>query len=295
MTGTLVRRVGNEEIYICPFCTKRRGSPDRSGHLYSNIINKFFICHRCGAKGRNVSIASNTHALPLPANNLLDYLDSLYEADEEDRTHPESGSLPPGVTPILTNSLAHDYLRGRGISNSDIVFYSLLDLPAEGRVLIPIYVDNNIRYWMTRSYINTTPKYKNSPTPKYNVIFNYDHARYYNTVVVCEGAFSAINVGRNAVALLGKYASFGQIKLLSELPCKRIVVLLDGDALDSSLDLAGKLSYYRDVHICPLPYDKDPADYTRDAILSIIDSCSIRYELSSELRLRLDQELHAGR
>lgn len=45
-----IKRVGVEEVYRCPFCGDSKNP--RTGHLYVNVREGVYYCHRCHAKGR---------------------------------------------------------------------------------------------------------------------------------------------------------------------------------------------------------------------------------------------------
>jgi DNA primase len=102
-----------------------------------------------------------------------------------------------------------------------------------------------------------------------HVLFNHQRAAACSTVVITEGVFDAMRVGRSAVCLFGKHASQTQISLLVELGLtRRLVVMLDPDASDDAEALAESLvEVCPDVRIATLPEGrKDPGEATRDEI-----------------------------
>ena len=129
------------------------------------------------------------------------------------------------------------------------------------------------------------PKYWTNPgLPKGRVFFNFDWAKQSDLVVVTEGVFDSMAVGRCGVATLGKGVSKNQVNRLKEWPL--VVLLLDpGDAdkemvtltYDLGRDtrvLPVKLSGYKDAGEAPR-YEiwKQIADY---ALASRIDLTSLK-------------------
>jgi DNA primase len=86
------------------------------------------------------------------------------------------------------------------------------------------------------------PKYFTMPgLDKGKIFYNYDWARQSNMVVVCEGVFDAIAVGRCAVAAFGKGLTDEQVNMLRAY-WDLVVVLLDpGDAEKEMIALSKKL------------------------------------------------------
>ena len=86
---------------------------------------------------------------------------------------------------------------------------------------------------MVAVMIALPPKYFTAPGfPKGQSLFNLDWASKSEVVVVCEGTFDAISVGRSGVAALGKGVTEYQARMLVNTPgWKLIILLLDpGDA-----------------------------------------------------------------
>lgn len=159
---------------------------------------------------------------------------------------------------------------------------------ADDRIVIPIYMNNILVGWQCR-YIGDLnwkktriSKYYSMPNmPRSLMLYNYDNAIKFPFVVVCEGPSDVWRVGNFSVASFGKHLSSNQIELL----CKSwkggaIVILMDGDAWDQSLELEKKLVAAKyDGHIISvrLPKDRDPGSLDNDLILDyIVNQCSYK-------------------
>lgn len=111
-----------------------------------------------------------------------------------------------------------------------------------GRIIIPIYMHGELVGWQARFpgerdwSKNRIPKYYGLPgMPKRLMLYNYDRAKQYRTVVIVEGVTDVWKVGGPAVALLGKKAHPLQRKLLSEFDAA--VLALDPDASEDAAAL----------------------------------------------------------
>ena len=106
---------------------------------------------------------------------------------------------------------------------------------------------------------NSKFKYKNPPMSKdtvgFELFINWDEP-----IVLCEGAFDAISVRRNAIPLFGKFPSKTLVKRLVEKKVKTIYVALDKDAKQDAIKLSkflmdcGISTYLLDMK------DKDPSE-----------------------------------
>jgi DNA primase len=94
--------------------------------------------------------------------------------------------------------------------------------------------------------------------------------------VVVEGVFDAFRVGPRAVALLGSSLSFQQQQMLQNWWGKGAVcLLLDPDAIedmDRMLQLLGKKQYRWGAFKVELPDGKDPDDFSREDLWSLIST-----------------------
>ena len=130
------------------------------------------------------------------------------------------------------------------------------------------------------------PKYFTSPgLQKSSILFNSDWAMNSGVVVVTEGVFDAIAVGRCGVATLGKQVSSEQVSRLNR--WKLVVLLLDPDAAKEQSGLADRfandvlvvqvhLHGYKDAGECPrdelwrqIEASVDTNPYIRNAGMSL--------------------------
>jgi hypothetical protein len=93
-------------------------------------------------------------------------------------------------------------------------------------VVIPIEAD----YWQARAIFNwVVPKYINPVSPSSVAIFNSQALTVFPEIIVCEGAFSAMAAGRNAIGLVGKQAPADKMaRLVNSLPQSFILTIEPG-------------------------------------------------------------------
>jgi hypothetical protein len=108
----------------------------------------------------------------------------------------------------------------------------------KNRIIIPSYDSfGELNYFIARAFsYRTKPKYLNPEAEKQEIIFNEDKINWDATIYLVEGVFDHIVIP-NSIPLLGKFVSS---KLFNELYNKasaNIVILLDADAYDDSIEL----------------------------------------------------------
>jgi len=79
-------------------------------------------------------------------------------------------------------------------------------------------------------------------------------------VILCEGAFDAIAIKRNAIPLFGKTIPKSLMLKLVESQVKTVYLALDNDALKQAIEYSQTLLYYgKEVYLIELQ-GKDPSD-----------------------------------
>lgn len=221
------------DYYDCPFCGESRG---RLGVLRDRGI---FHCFNCNASGR-------LRDLPSLERFEEKIRRKLVLPSAKDHPVPFAVTLPFGWKPISEESMAHKYLRNRGITAKEIynyeIGYTITGIFAQ-RIIIPIRKAGIIRYFVGRTYINDTPKYMNAAAPKTDLVFRTFEGKQ-KEVVICEGIFDAISTGRvlPSIALLGKTATSSQLETIKRLADKAII-MLDADAKIDGFKLNEQIKY----------------------------------------------------
>jgi|TARA_R110000803_G_scaffold127336_2_gene194785 hypothetical protein len=158
---------------------------------------------------------------------------------------------------------AYNYLRKRNISDVMISKYSIgytTEGPYRGRIIVPSFDKNEeINYFVSRSYVGHKNKYKNPEAEKDKIIFNEHLINWEEDVYLVEGVFDMFFVP-NSIPLLGKNVSDKLWGILYDNSKKHIVICLDGDAWKDSEKLYRKLDGGKlngKIRLLKVPQDKD--------------------------------------
>jgi len=247
---------------------------DRKKHLYVNLAKAKFFCFKSGIAGSlnylfallGVELQEVPVHIETTLNDLRQRISSL-GAPQEKFTIPKA-ELPEWYQPVTSGSGVHRYLRGRGVPDVDIIWYSVGEGTGEmdGWVILPnLSKSGECEYWVARNIHHKT--YHNpSVDRRFHVLF-LEKALSVSPgeVTVCEGVFSALAAGRDAVAALGKFITDDQIRRMWDAGVRKVNLALDGDAWDETLDTAERAVIIGlEVNIIPLPADMDPGDMGRE-------------------------------
>ena len=143
-------------------------------------------------------------------------------------------------TPDYRNAM--HYLKTRGITLFDIIRYRIGYAESgaySGKIIIPSYDSTGqLNYFVSRAFYKNDPyKHKNPKISKdiigFEMLINWNEP-----IILCEGAFDAITIKRNAIPLFGKIINPTlQIKIIEE-HVKDIYICLDQDAFKNAMDIA---------------------------------------------------------
>lgn len=190
------------------------------------------------------------------------------------------------------------YLQGRGITLDQIIEHNIAyvingycykptptgehkKIPLKNSVIFFTYnAKGKYIYWNTRS-IEPNPYLKsiNAPTReselgKRDVIFNLNRAMNEKMVVINEGVFDALTYRQYGIATFGKQVTEEQITLIREnIPVTTpIMIMLDSDAIESSITLASKL-YITHKKVYVIPHgDKDANDMGTEEAFKLLQN-----------------------
>ena len=287
---------GGAELRVnCPFCASNVGSEDTKQHLHVNVGRDICHCFRCGYSKSWVSLVMDymgvdyshalgeLYAIPDPADfeALKEALSERKEFKEEFATLPHDFKFleKPWKTPLQT--AASMYMKSRGFNLSMCIDYELGVAESLGyRVIIPI----EDGYWQARAiYSFLVPKYINPQVESRHVLFNADALLQYDEVVICEGALSAMAVGHNAIALIGKTATEEKLKRLRISKVEHFIITIEEGAGRAMIVLADALKGHG-KEVTVWQYDHgDPADSDEFTEKS--------YDLKTKLKILMDGTL----
>ena len=182
-----------------------------------------------------------------------------YSSEYDNTKVVEQVELPKEFKPLYehSNSIkrkhALNYLLSRGLRVEDVVKYNIVyceDGEYQDKIIIPSYDERGkLNFFVGRSFYETNFKHKNPRVSKdiigFDLLVNWD-----TPIVLCEGAFDAIAIRRNAIPLFGKTIQSELEKKIIGNQVKKLYICLDSDALKNALGLAEKfMSYGIQTHL----------------------------------------------
>lgn len=265
----------------CPFCAERAGSEDYKQHLQISLNKEACHCYRCDYAASWIGLVMDVmecsyafalgHLYIVPKPN-LDLLADRFakQPSKASRIRSTEFILPQGYIPLIGAGkrdsqaiYAKRYLRKRGFGPEYWKKYQLGVLG--GRVLIPI--EGN--FWQARAIFPfQQPKYMSPTDSAADVIFNARALYRYSECVICEGAFSAMAVGDNAVALVGKNPTKEKVQRLAQAHVQRYIITVENKAKANMMELADLLTANgKQITLWMYKNDTDPADWGKPEAL----------------------------
>lgn len=246
--GKSQKRARDNYAFHCPFCNHRK--PKLEINMVTNEEGKnFWECWVCKTRGQ--SIYSLIKQLKLPKTEAQEVLKYVKKGRKYEYTNEQVVELPKEFQPIhsatKTSVIANKvrkYLYDRGLSDNDFIKYNIgYTTTGEygGRIIIPSYSESNrLNYFVGRTYEGAYFKYKNPEASK-DIVFFENLINWNKPIILCEGAFDAIAIRRNAIPILGKSLSPALWKKILTGSLTDIYIALDTDAQTQALEIAEKL------------------------------------------------------
>ena len=271
-------RSGSELLFKCPFCNHHKKK------LSLNIDKNAGKCWVCDWSTPNLTrIVKRLGGWDdiQEWNNLFGIIDILeYEnifSQETEQIKENILKLPDEFQSLcnkdmsLTSLAARRYLKDRGISKNDILYWKIGYATSgeySGRVIIPSFNDEGkVNYYTGRTYEDNWKKYLNPDTSK-DIIFNELNVDWSTDVTIVEGVFDAIKA-KNAIPILGSTLRensriFKQI--IRHDPA--IYIALDPDAEKKAEKLIKDLLYYdAEIYKIDIPTGIDIGEMTHQQFL----------------------------
>ena len=206
-------------------------------------------CWISDEKGRSIHSLFTRLKLPKQRFEELERIIKISKFRNTDTvTRKEILQLPAEYRPLWVTKNTPDYrnaisyLKSRNVSVFDIIRYRIgycEEGAYSGKIIIPSYdADGQLNYFVSRAFYQADwQKHKNPKVSKdiigFEMMINWNEP-----VVLCEGAFDAIAIKRNALPLFGKIIQPALRKKLIEKRVQDIYICLDSDAIRNALDIA---------------------------------------------------------
>lgn len=270
---------GNEKLFFCPKCSHHKKK------LSVNVSKDVFKCWKCDWSGKSIRrlvqrygnyVQQKTWNELSGVVEITEY-EKIFLAEQTIEEKIEPISLPAEFQTLcnrdvgLSSLPARRYLRDRGLSKEDILFWKIgyaVSGEYNGRVIVPSFnLDGKVDYFIARTYENDWKRYINPPTPK-DIIFNELYIDWKSDITIVEGVFDAIKA-KNAIPILGSTLREGS-RLFRELIRNdpAIYIALDPDAEKKAEKLINTLlSYDAEVYKIDIPNGRDVGEMTNKEFL----------------------------
>lgn len=270
---------GNEKLFSCPKCSHHKKK------LSINIYKDVFKCWKCDWSGKSIRRLIQRYGNYVQQKTWNEF-SGIVEITEYEKIFFTNEKIEEKVEPIilpsefqtlcnrdvgLSSLPARRYLRERGVTRQDILFWKIgyaVSGEYAGRVIIPSFnLEGKVDYFIARTYENDWKRYINPPTPK-DIIFNELFIDWSSDITIVEGVFDAIKA-KNAIPILGSTLREGS-RLFRELirHDPAIYIALDPDAEKKAEKLINTLlSYDAEVYKVDIPAGKDVGDMSQEEFL----------------------------
>lgn len=252
--------------FYCPFCNHRKPK------LVVNIKTGKYNCWTCHPPTKGNTPVSLLVKLKAPREAVAE-MKSYFSSDktEIESVQYETVHLPKEFLSLsepedsLDYKRALSYAKSRGITEEDILKYNI-GYCKHGRyadrLIVPSYDANGrINYFVARSYNKRSGTSYDAPSCNKEEIIGFENTINWKVpVILCEGAFDAIAIKRNAIPLFGKTILNSLMLKLVSSEVKTVYLALDADAIKQSLSHAeNMLNYGKEVYLLDLR-GKDPSE-----------------------------------
>lgn len=255
----------------CPFC----GDTDK--HL--GLQNHTATCWRCGKQSIYQVIKKLGGD---PSIVLYSGIYTISEYQNNSIVYNKKDLILPGD--IKYNKIAKQYIENRNFdidelirdykiqfTNADNGLYKSVNgssINYKFRIMIPIFYNNKLVSWTGRSYVNDSVRYlslsiEDEIISHKTILYNECDTR---NVIVVEGLFDAIRIGRGAVCTFGTAYTKSQVLELTKY--NRVFILFDNEivAQKQAESLAVELNMLGVTAEVVSGIDTDPADLSIDDV-----------------------------
>ena len=260
---------------VCPICG--------TDHLWLgyNIENDYFHCFNHGSCSKWELFKAWFHGQDVKA--LLAGLEKPISVDSWAPVVSGRYLPPKPLMPLRLYKRHVAYLRGRGLDPEEMSRkWGMMAIPVDGeptycdRIFIPVCdVGGRPVSWQARTIRNNSMRYLAAPKERESVpikelLYGEHLVNRYDTVIVTEGVFDAVKIGKNAVATFGKKLTPTQIGRIAQFP--RRVICFDSEDItqQQARELAFQLSMFPGVTDNVCLDSPDPGSATASDIASLL-------------------------
>lgn len=254
-----------------PKCSSvAKGNNKLEVNLIPTLKNKNpWNCWVCNSKGTTLKSLFNSIKLPQSKydqlNNILGTTYKVEKVKVEIQVELPKEFKPfieLRKTDIISRHALHYLINKRGLTFEDILKHNIGYCETgryRNKVIIPSYSkEGKLDYFVARAFMEDDSHKLDAPQCDKNIIGFESLINLSLPLILCEGAFDAISIKRNAIPLFGKNISSKLKQLLYSNEVKSIYLALDEDALKNTFKIAEELiSMGKRIYVIRLQ-KKDP-------------------------------------
>lgn len=281
--------------YFCPFCNHYKRKLEINFTENEQKKNPWH-CWTCNVKSNSLITLFKKINAPLEKIEELKSTLKIVGSVIEKTSNQDVLTLPKEFKSLSTVSEydivakhALKYLKQRGLTKEDILRYNIGYCETgkySNMIIIPSYNDvGELNYFVARSFISS---YKLNPSKSKDIIGFEFFINWKSPIVLCESAFDAISIKRNAIPLFGKIIHNKLMKKIVSSDVDKVYVALDKDAIKDALDHCKTLlDYGKKVYLVEIE-DKDPNELGFERFTNIIQSTKpLTYDILLKKRILL--------
>lgn len=289
---------GDNIAFFSPFVSHYK--PKLEINIHTNHAGEnHWHCWISDKKGR--SIASLFKQLNLPKER-FEQLNRIIESTKYRNVKSEikqtAVQIPAEYLPLWIKKNTPDYrnavhyLTQRGVTIFDMLKYRIGYCETgeySGKIIIPSYdAQGQLNYFVSRAFYKADKQKHKNPKISKDIIGFEMTINWAEPIVLCEGAFDAIAVKRNAIPLFGKIIQPALQKKIIEERVKNIYICLDADALKNALSIAERfMAEGLNVYFVELQ-NEDASELGFQQITEIIENTDLlTFERVMELKMGL--------
>ena len=288
---------GNNIAFFSPFTSHYKPKLEIDINTTRDGENAWH-CWISDKKGRSISSLFKQMGLPKQYFEQLNKIveSSRYKHDSSKKETVEVIALPAEYIPLWNKKNTPDYrnaihyLTSRGVTVFDILKYRIGYCESgeySGKIIIPSYdCTGQLNYFVSRAFYQADKfKHKNPKISKDIIGFDLT-INWAEPIILCEGAFDAVAIKRNAIPLFGKIIQPMLQKKIIENRVRDIYICLDADALRNALQIAERfMGEGINVHFVELQ-DDDASDLGFHRIREILNETDVlTFERVMELKM----------
>lgn len=279
---------GNNVAFFSPFVSHHKPKLEINCSIDNNSETPWH-CWISEKKGRTIYSLFKQLNLTPDYFKQLERIVSTAKFNSNTQQLPKSEiavQLPSEYIPLWISKNTPDYrnaifyLKQRGLTMFDIIRYRIgycESGPYSGKIIIPSYDETGqLNYFVSRAFYKAdTQKHKNPNVSKdiigFDLLINWNEP-----IILCEGAFDAIAIKRNAIPLFGKIIQPQLRKKIIEHHVRDIYICLDQDAIKNALTHCERfMAEGLNVYLVELSDNLDPSDLGFHEITKLISETEV--------------------